>query len=83
MAKWWGKYFQKVHGKWKPFERIHYKYYPCPGCITHESIIGPERAQLLFRKYSNYPQKSHALYWKTHPLEYTRLIKKFNDKKRI
>lgn len=68
------KYFQKVHGKWKPYERKR-KYYPCPGCISHETIVGSRKANNLFRKYSKLKRKAHSLYWKVHKAEYGQLHK--------
>lgn len=80
MARWWGKYFQKIHRKWKPFQEKNYRYYPCPGCMIHRSIIGAERGRRLFLKYEAYPQKAHELYWKTHPIEYKKLLEIVNSK---
>lgn len=75
MSRWWGKYFQKIHGKWRPFEKARYKYYPCPGCLLHKEIIGEKRGEVLFNKYCNKrPQSSYALYWRSHPEEYKRLL---------
>lgn len=78
--RWWGKYSQKVLGKWKPFERASYKYYPVPGCMTHREILGEERGRRLFLKYVDYPQKAHDLYWRTHPQEYSALLEKVKKK---
>lgn len=70
----YGKYSQKVLSKWKPFEKKNWKYYPCPGCILHSSIVGRRRGDVLFRNYVERPQTSHHLYWRTHPVEYKTLI---------
>lgn len=80
MLRWWGKYFQKVNTKWKPFQKSNYKYYPCPGCMAHRSIIGDERGRRLFLKYVDYPQKAHKLYWNTHIDEYKKLLEIANSK---
>lgn len=71
----YGKYFQKVHCKWKPFEKLK-KYYPCPGCIAHSRVIGRRRAEILFRHYvkDNVPRAAHRLYWKSHPAEYQSML---------
>lgn len=82
MVRWWGKYFQKVHGKWKPFQKANWKYYPCPGCNMHAEIIGAARAETLFRKYCDkYPQTAYNLYWRSHPSEYKKLMELVNKRK--
>lgn len=69
------KYSQKVFSKWKPFEKESYKYYPVPGCKPHREILNNDaRGKLLFDRYVNRPQLSHNLYWRTHPVEYKRMI---------
>lgn len=81
MVRWWGKYFQKVHGKWKPFQKAHWKYYPVPGCMTHREILGEERGRRLFLKYVDYPQSAHGLYWRSHPAEYKKLLEIIDSRK--
>lgn len=81
MMHWWGKYVQKINSKWKPYEKLRWKYYPCPGCILHYEIIGAQRAKQLFNKYNRYPQKAQALYWRSHPGEYKKLIEIINRRK--
>lgn len=72
-------YRYTVGTKWKPFQKRSWKYYPCPGCMSHREVIGAERGRRVFLKYVNYPQKACALYWKTHQAEYRAMLEE-NDK---
>ena len=47
-------------------------YYPVPGCLSHN--IDPRRQGILFDHYVERPQKSHTVYWRSHPTEYKALI---------
>jgi hypothetical protein len=78
---WWKPYSQKVLGKWKPFQKAHWKYYPCPGCMMHREIVGDRRGRILFLHFVDRPQKAHDLYWKTHPAEYNSLMKLVDKRK--
>lgn len=60
----------KVGTKWKPFEKLTYKYYPVPGCRGHCEIVGARRGKVLFNHFVDRPQASHGLYWRTHKEEY-------------
>ena len=53
------------------FQLCHH-YAPVPGCLLHK--VSPRRQTLLFDHYVDRPQKSHSLYWRTHPLEYKALL---------
>jgi hypothetical protein len=75
----YGRYFQRIHSKWRPYEHRR-KYCPCPGCINHSAVIGERRAEVIFHKYVDYPQKAHSLYWRTHPTEYAAMLKIINKK---
>jgi hypothetical protein len=79
----YGRYFQKVHGKWKPFEKLTYKYYPVPGCNGHRAIVGERRGKVLFRHFCDRPQASHGLYWRSHPAEYEAFLKHIGAKKTL
>lgn len=70
----YGKFFQKVFSKWRPFQRKNYKWNPTPGCIPHRNIVGHAKAELLFSKYADRPQKAINLYWRTHPAEYKAML---------
>jgi hypothetical protein len=48
-------------------------YFPCPGCLSHN--VDPRRQGILFDHYVERPQKSHAVYWRSHPTEYKALLK--------
>lgn len=71
----YGRYFQKVHSKWSPREKLTYKYHPVPGCYGHRDIIGETRGRVLFRNYCDRPQAAHALYWRSHANEYEAFLK--------
>jgi len=52
---------------------LTFRWYPVPGCNPHCAVIGTRRGEILFRRYVDLPQKSHTLYWRSHPDEYTNM----------
>jgi hypothetical protein len=64
-----------VFSKWSPREKLTWKYWPVPGCRGHRDIVGERRGDILFEHFQKRPQKSHGLYWRTHPEEYKAFIK--------
>jgi hypothetical protein len=68
----------KMHQKSPLYVTLSYKYHPVPGCAVHDH----PRSEILFDHYVNRPQKSHALYWRTHPQEYKAMFSKIARRKR-
>lgn len=62
-------------------DKLIWHYYPVPGCMTHREIIGATRGRLLFTHFFDRPQKSHNLYWRSHPAEYKALLELIEKRK--
>lgn len=59
--------------KSSPRDKLIWKYYPCPGCKPHQ--IRSPRKEVLFNHYVERPQKSYITYWRSHPEEYSTMMK--------
>jgi len=69
-------------------EKLCWHWYPCPGCIGHEEIVGKRRAEILFKRYSGRYSRPgqkghnlHMLYWRTHPTEWAEIQRQVERKK--
>lgn len=54
-------------------DKLCFKWYPTPGCIMHEKLIGDRRAEILFEHYVNLSNKANLIYWRTHPAEWKQI----------
>lgn len=56
--------------KWTVREKLCFHWYPTPGCNMHGDIIGTRRAGILFERYQKLDNKTHLIYWRSHPMEW-------------
>ena len=78
--KTYGAFKYTLHNKFTVREKLCWHWYPCPGCHYHEDIIGKHRSKILFEHYHKLDNKTHLIYWRSHPQEWKQLCKRVNRK---
>lgn len=66
-------------------EKLCSHWYPTPGCRMHEEIIGPRRAEILFKRYCGTSRhagrNANLMYWRSHPQEWNEISARSVGKK--